>query len=71
MKKSDTNVNINFRILSFGTAQIKISGEEKIPDEGIKQPIIYGEPTTTNYTSLEIRFDKKEYQTPKITSGIY
>lgn len=68
MKKG---IEINVKILQFGNTQIEISRDEEIIEEISRQPIIYGEPTKTNYQAIEICFDEKEYRVPKTTGGIF
>ena len=65
---SEVNVNIGFKILPFGHAQIVIKGQEPRKKK-LEQPVKYIEPMTTNIQTIEIGFGGEEYKSPKTTSG--
>ena len=63
---SVVQIQINFKIIPFGHACIKIKHEaEKDVEE--KEFPVYSVPKTTNPQLIEINFD--EYKVPKTTGG--
>jgi hypothetical protein len=70
MKVPETKVNINFKILPFGHAQIEIRGGEETKEAKLECIPVYTEPKTTNQQIIEITFGGEEYRTPKTTGGL-
>ena len=70
MKTSEQNVNINFKILPFGSAQIKIKGSEEIREAKLEKTSEYGEPKTTNHQIIEITYGGEEHRIPQTTGGL-
>lgn len=70
MKVPEAKVNINFKILPFGHAQIEIKGGEVRREGRLERTPEYSEPKTTNQQVIEITFGGKEYRTPKTTGGL-
>jgi len=70
MKILETKVNINFKILPFGHAQIEIKGGEWPREAKFERIPEYGKPKTTNQQIIEITFGGEEYRTPTTTGGL-
>lgn len=70
MNISEMKVNISFRILPFGHAQIEIKGGEEIRKAKLERTSEYSEPKTTNQQIIEITFGGEEYRIPKTTGGL-
>lgn len=71
MKIPETKININFKILPFGHAQIEIKGAEGEKENRLERTAEYSEPKTTNQQVIEIIFDGQEYKIPKTTGGLF
>lgn len=70
MKVPEAKVNINFKILPFGRAQIEIKSGEIAREAKLKRVPEYSEPKTTNQQTIEITFGGEEYRIPKTTGGL-
>jgi hypothetical protein len=68
MTQTETKLNVDFKILPFGKAVIRIRSSEGT--EEAKQPaVMYIEPKTTDVTVQEINFSGENYSVPKTTGG--
>lgn len=70
MKVSQAKININFKILPFGHAEIDMKTGEPAKGEKIEQPTVYIEPKTTDTKTIEISFGGENYIVPKTTGGL-
>jgi hypothetical protein len=68
MIKTEQNVNINFKILPFGSIHLEEITKENAEENILKQPVKYIGSETTNQQSFEIIFcDQEYYIVPKTT----
>lgn len=70
MKVPEPRINISFKILPFGCAQIEIKSSEVRRGGRLEEIPVYSEPKTTNQQIIEITFGGEVYRTPKTTGGL-
>jgi hypothetical protein len=63
-------INIDFKILEFGHANIETKGRELESLDKVEQAPAYSEPKTTDESVVEIIFGGADYIIPKTTSGL-